>query len=383
MKRSKKMLMLVSLLCTSFINTSCSNKDKLLILNWGEYINDEMVQAFEEKYNCEVSISIADSNELFYSKVKSGTTVYDLVVPSDYMVKKMYENDLLQKIDTSKLSNFNQDNFLPGVKGIEQEYASEYDFEEYLNYQVPYFWGTFGLMYNKQKQGLKEALETYSWDAFFNKDLLPESTTTGMYNVPRDSYAASMFHLGYSPNDIGDNYLKEVKQDLIKANFDQWGTDELKKQIQKGDLDVAFVYTGDFLDMFYQDMAEGDKTIDDITYDIYVPDNTIAFMDSFVLTKNARNVDLAYKFMNYFLDPEVAYNNASVVGYCTTLTSSYNEIVDLKTSDDVSEQAWSYAMTTYYPILEGEKKYKGTPLINFDKNYLTKVTSMVNDVKTN
>lgn len=383
MKRSKKMLMLVSLLCASFINTSCSNKEKLLILNWGEYINDEMVQAFENEYNCEVSISIADSNELFYSKVKGGTTVYDLVVPSDYMVKKMYENDLLQKIDTSKLSNFNQDNFLPGVQGIEEEYSSKYDFKDYYDYQVPYFWGTFGLMYNKQKSGIKEALENYSWDAFFNKDLLPSGTTTGMYNVPRDSYAASMFHLGYSPNEIGDNYLNEVKQDLTKANFDQWGTDELKKQVQKGDLDIAFVYTGDFLDMFYQDMADGDKTIDDITYDIYIPDNTIAFMDSFVLTKNARNVDLAYKFINYFLDPEVAYNNASVVGYCTTLTSSYNKIVDLKSSSDASNQAWSYAMTTYYPILDGEKKYKGTPLINFDKNYLTKVTSMVNDVKTN
>lgn len=382
MKRSK-LLFLVGLICSSFISTSCSNKEKLLILNWGEYINDELVAAFEEEYNCEVSISIADSNELFYSKVKSGTTVYDLVVPSDYMVKKMYESDLLQKIDTSKLSNFSQDKFLPGVKGIEEEYSSNYDFEEYYSYQIPYFWGTFGLMYNKQKEGLKEALETYSWDAFFNKDLLPKGTTTGMYNVPRDSYAASMFHLGYSPNEIGDKYLQEAKEDLTKANFDQWGTDELKKQIQKGDLDVAFVYTGDFLDMFYQDTSDGGKAIEEVPYDIYIPDNTIAFMDSFVLTKNARNVDLAYKFMNYFLDPEVAYNNASVVGYCTTLQSSYDEIVALKSSSEASSRAWSYAMTTYYPILEGEKKYKGTPLINFDKNYLTKVTSMVNDVKTN
>ncbi len=382
MKRSK-LLFLVGLICSSLTSTSCSNKEKLLILNWGEYINDELVAAFEEEYNCEVSISIADSNELFYSKVKSGTTVYDLVLPSDYMVKKMYESDLLQKIDTSKLTNFSQDKFLPGVKGIEEEYSSKYDFEEYYSYQIPYFWGTFGLMYNKQKEGLQEALETYSWDAFFNKDLLPKGTTTGMYNVPRDSYAASMFHLGYSPNEMGEKYLQEVKEDLTKANFDQWGTDELKKQIQKGDLDVAFVYTGDFLDMFYQDTSDGGKGIDEVTYDIYIPDNTIAFMDSFVLTKNARNVDLAYKFMNYFLDPEVAYKNASVVGYCTTLQSSYDEIVALKSSPDVSSQAWSYAMTTYYPILEGEKKYKGTPLINFDKNYLTKVTSMVNDVKTN
>lgn len=380
MKKNK--LILFAIFFSLLMCSSCSSRNKLLILNWGEYINDAIVRRFEKEFNCEVYISIADSNELFYSKIKSGTTNYDLVIPSDYMVKKMYESDLIQKIDHSLLDNYQDDMFLNGVIGIQEEYETTFNFKDFKDYQIPYFFGSFGLMYNKSKPGIKEALETYSWDAFFNKDLLPKGTKTGMYNVPRNAYAASMFHLNHSPNEMGDNYLKEVKQDLINAHFNQWGTDELKKQVQKGDLDIAFCYTGDFLDMFYQDIKDNHKTIEEVNYDIFIPSQTIAFMDSFVLLKHAPHLSLAYKFMNYFLDENNAYENASIIGYCTTLKSSYNKIISLANDDDYFNQAFAYALNKYYPVLEGEKKYIGTPLINFDKNYLTKVSNMVNDVKT-
>lgn len=374
MQRSRFVsLLTLPVLCSTL--AGCGSRRQLLLLNWGEYINDEVVANFEKEYNCEVVVSIADSNELFYSKVKSGTTVYDLVVPSDYMVKKMKEANLIQKIDTSRLSNYDENNFLPGVLGIETEFINNYGFEDIKEYLIPYFWGTFGLMYNNNKVGLKEALEKDGWDAYFDKSKLPSGTRTGMYNVPRNSYAACLFKENLSPNLEGDEYLKIVEKDLSNAHFDQWGTDDLKKQVQKGDLDVAYMYTGDFLDMFYQDIEDGVKK-EDITYDVYIPENTIAFMDNFVLTKNARHVDLAYDFMNYFLDTDNAYENASVVGYCTPLKSTYEKIL----SDG---DARSYAMEKYYPIIEDETKpYIGTPLTNFDKNYLTKITNIVNDVKT-
>ncbi|MCQ3035200.1 MAG: extracellular solute-binding protein [Bacilli bacterium] len=374
MQRSRFVsLLTLPVLCSTL--AGCGSRRQLLLLNWGEYINDEVVANFEKEYNCEVVVSIADSNELFYSKVKSGTTVYDLVVPSDYMVKKMKEANLIQKIDTSRLSNYDENNFLPGVLGIETEFINNYGFEDIKEYLIPYFWGTFGLMYNNNKVGLKEALEKDGWDAYFDKSKLPSGTRTGMYNVPRNSYAACLFKENFSPNLEGDEYLKIVEKDLSNAHFDQWGTDDLKKQVQKGDLDVAYMYTGDFLDMFYQDIEDGVKK-EDITYDVYIPKNTIAFMDNFVLTKNARHVDLAYDFMNYFLDTDNAYENASVVGYCTPLKSTYEKIL----SDG---DARSYAMEKYYPIIDDETKpYIGTPLTNFDKNYLTKITNIVNDVKT-
>ena len=121
LRKNKIIMFLFPLLMGTFVTTSCSSSNKLLLLNWGEYINDDLVLAFEKEFNCQVVISIADSNELFYSKLKSGTTVYDLIVPSDYIVKKMYENNLLQKIDYSRLSSYYEGMFLPGVYGIEND----------------------------------------------------------------------------------------------------------------------------------------------------------------------------------------------------------------------------------------------------------------------
>lgn len=360
-----------------FILPSCSSKDVLLILNWGEYISDEVVEKFEEEYNCTVKLSLADSNELFYSKVKSGTTVYDLVVPSDYMIQKMYEKDLLEELDLSKIPNYNKEMFLPGVIGIESEM-----FEGNERYQIPYFWGTFGLMYNKQKAGLEEIVLSKGWDAYFNKDLPPNGTRCGMYGVARFSYAACMFYNNLSPNEITDETLKVYESTLRKAGFTEWGTDTLKKSIVSNNLDLAFVYTGDCLDMLYTKLDEENVTLEDITFDIYIPDNTIAFMDSLVMLKDARHKELAYKFMNFMLETENAYMNASVVGYCTPLKASYEQIVNY-VGDDAWLNNWSYAMKTYYPLpKESEKQYKGVPLTNFSKDSLTAINNIVNTVKS-
>jgi spermidine/putrescine-binding protein len=109
-----------------------------MFLNWGEYINDEAVRLFEEEYNVNVIIDIADSNELFYSKIRSGTTAYDLVCPSDYMIEKMYQKGLLQEIDLDRLTNYDPINnpFMPGVLGIQSQM-----FEGNDRYGIPYFLG--------------------------------------------------------------------------------------------------------------------------------------------------------------------------------------------------------------------------------------------------
>ena len=173
--------------------------------------------------------------------------------------------------------------------------------------------------------------------------------------------------------------MEEVRNTLNSRKYSAWGTDTLKKDIAKGDLDLAFVYTGDCLDMLYQQFSLG-KTKDTVTFDIYIPDNTIAFLDSLVLTKKARHVDLAYKFMDFMLETENAKMNASVIGYCTPLLSTYNAIVGSTNEDEAD---WAYAVSKYYPLpKEGEKKYKGIPLTNFSKSYLTELTNMINNVKT-
>lgn len=379
-----------------FSLTSCSTRRQLLILNWGEYINDDLVTAFEKEYNCTVSISIAESNELFYAKIKSGTTAYDLVVPSDYMVEKMYNKGLLQPIDFAKLPDYHEDDLLPGVKAIIEQL--ELTFPEARAYLVPYLWGTFGLMYNKNKKGLEEVIvEKEGWEPYFNKELLPKGTKVGMYNVPRFAYATTMFYQEQSPNIVTDETLSASKKILTNGKFDQWGTDQLKKQIASGNLDLAFMYTGDFLDQLYIEL-QGGTPLDAISFDIYIPEATIAFMDNLVIPKKARHVDLAHEFINYMVQKEQAYLNASVVGYCTPYQSAYDMIVNYETvdekwieyfnEDDYGKdwlKNWSYAMQTYYPLPKptDEIQFRGTVLSNknLTNQDLTRITNMVNNAK--
>lgn len=376
MKKNKILICLIIGL-SSLILAGCNGKNKLLILNWGEYINEEIVEEFERIYNVDVVINLVESNELFYSKVKSGTTVYDLVVPSDYMIEKMVEKDLLQKIDFSLLKNYDPVNnpFMPGVLGIQKEM-----FEGNEDYHIPYFWGTFGLMYNKKKAGLEEEITNYGWKAYFEDEYLPTDTKVGMYDVPRFAYAAALIYNNMSPNEQTNTSLDLAYKTLRKKDFNSWGTDTLKKRIASDNLDLAFVYTGDFLDMLYVKLET--TSLEDISFDIYVPDDTIAFMDSLVIPKKARHVELAHKFIDFLLDPEIAYLNASVIGYCTPIKKAYDKIVNYNGNDEWLN-SWAYATSKYYPLpdVNDPVQYKGVPLANLDQNFLNDIITMVNNVK--
>ena len=205
MRKSINLLLLVVTSILLCFTTGCSSKHKLFLLNWGEYINMELVEEFEQLYNCEVVISLADSNDLFYSKVKSGTTVYDIVIPSDYMVCKMYEKDLLQPIDYTKLGYETYEEYLnvfvPGVRGIISE--MEESTPNIKNYFVPYFWGTWGIMYDNTNQELVDAINSASnpWGLIFDDTMVPEETKVGVYDTSRYVYAMSMLYLGKSPNE--------------------------------------------------------------------------------------------------------------------------------------------------------------------------------------
>ncbi|MBM7454093.1 spermidine/putrescine-binding protein [Acholeplasma morum] len=376
----KKLYLMAIVVLGLVILSGCNNKKTLLLLNWGEYLNEEVLIAFEKETGYTVVQDLADSNELFYSKIKSGTTAYDLVIPSDYMIHKMYEKDLLQEIDFTKLTNYDPVNnpFMEGVKGIQSEM-----FLNNERYAVPYFWGTFGIIYNKQKAGLEEAVLTHGWDAYFDKQFRPAGTRVAMYNVPRFAYSAAMFYNNLDPNVITEETIDIAYDTLLNAGFTEWGFDTLKKGIVANNLDMAFTYTGDFLDMLYTRLDAGD-TLEDITFDIYIPQNTIAFMDALVIPKKARHVDAAHEFIDFLLRPEIAYLNASAIGYATPLQKSYDLIVSHLGDEDTWLNQWAYANQTYYPLpLETDVvKYKGTPLANIDQDWIDKITTMVNNVKS-
>lgn len=374
LKIHKKFILLLIVVALPFVLASCGQRDKLLVLNWGEYISEDVVALFEEEYGVEVSISIADSNELFYSKLKSGTTAYDLIVPSDYMIEKMMVKDLIQEIDFDKLENYDPINnpYLQGLQGIQATMLAGTE-----NYHVPYFWGTFGLMYNKLVPGLEEALETYQWQAYFDPAFRPANTRTGMYDTAQFAYATAMIYHDKDPNEFSEENLELAYQTLVDAGFITWADDQLKKSIAANNLDLAFVWTGDFLDVFYTSLGEG-TAYDDVTYNIFIPDTTLAFMDAFVIPKNARHVDLAHAFIDWFLDPEMAYLNASEIGYATPLQNTYDEIVSY-VGDDQWLNDWARAYVEYY---EDTPDFRGIPLANLDQAIISKLNLMVNNVKT-
>ena len=401
MKVNKHYFLSIIFILVTLFTFSCSGRETLLILNWGEYINEDVVMAFEEKYNVTVSMSITDSNELFYSRIKSGTTAYDLVLPSDYMVEKMVQKKLLKKIDFSKLTNYHDEIFTEGAKTIldslSPQTTSSGEVEDPKEYCVPYFYGTFGIMYDKTKPGLESIISdpSIAAQAFFTPSMLPSGTRVGIYDSPRFIYSAALQALGRpNINEVPDstNDLINVSQNLLKsAKIYEWGFDTLKKNIIAHNLDLAYTWTGDMLDMLYMQLDDG-KTLEEITFDLVIPDNTIAFMDCFVIPTKSRHEDLALKFIDFFIDPENAYANASTVGYCTPILQTYKWIVDplLAEADGlcVYEEdkdwldAWKYANEKYYPLNSVENPFKGVPLSNYEQSLLDIINQMVNKVKT-
>lgn len=395
---------------------SCSNKQTLLFLNWGEYIDEEMLAAFEEKYNCSVSMDLGDSNEIFYSKVRGGTTVYDVVCPSDYMIEKMYMNDMLEKLDFSKLTlsnyNPNSDDVRLGVKSIfadmntnlKMNLGDSYQDGEIKNYCVPYLWGTWGIMYTTEKEGLEEAVtkNENQWACLFDRSSVPSGTRVAMYDSHQHAYYAASRYFEKT-NPLSVDYGVELSnsdldriQTLIKdMNYDAWGTDSIKKDIVAGNIDLGFMWTGDFLYYYCESAASvvldayqaGDVTIDkvyemmetitdsskrvyeangnsyEIGFDCFIPDDTIAFCDNLAITKDSSNKDLAYKFIDFMssyqtsdsLDEDgneidvtalefasegtytPAYTNTYYVCYDATSVQVYESLVDLKNYEYTDE----------------------------------------------
>ena len=381
----KKVFLMIVLALVAFGVASCDNRPVLNILNWGEYINDEVVENFEEEYGINVKISVADSNELFYSKIKSGTTPFDLVIPSDYMIEKMVEEDMLIELDYAQLPNYDNVTYMDGVEQIFDSMtattlARNGETIDYKDYMVPYFWGTFGIIYNNRVDGLEEALNQHGWAAYFDADTYFPTARRGMYDVPQMAYAAAMFYRNQNPNTYSASLLEQVRTDIVNGNFTQWGDDMLKRDIESDNLDMAFTYTGDYLDRLYIQLDEG-KSLAQVRseFDIYIPENTLVFIDAMVIPDTAEHIDRAHLFINYLLDPEVVALNSEVVGYATALEEAYDIIVGYADSDDPWKKNWAQANLIYY-----NKDRQGTfiPMTTLKPSEIDAITSMIQQVIT-
>lgn len=315
MKKIKYLLVLVFALLLS----ACSEKadpNTLYVMNWGDYISEDVLVKFEKKYNVTVVLSEVESNEAMYEQIKTNRTSYDIAIPSDYMIEQLQAENLLHDIDYSKLTNFNKDNL--------NELAKKHG-PNSKNY-IPYFNGTIGLMYSKKKiKNIEEIVKKNGWNTLFDHSLL-KNGKIGMYNSSRDAFAAALLNLNLSVNTTNQKDLDKAYQALKKMHYDVYGDDNLKKNVGIGNTDLALVYSGDFFDEVFA--AEEDGR--DINFGFYTPQNTNYWVDGMVIPKHSKNPELAHKFLNFMIDQENAYENAAYVGYA----SPFKNVMNLMSKDE-------------------------------------------------
>ena len=304
----------------------------LNLLNWGEYISDDLIDEFQKKYHCQVVLETVTSSEAMYQKITSETTNYDVAIPGDYIVHQLYDENLLMELDVNNkdYENLNdyQNIFSDGLTSLMKKYMVNDENNEFNSYFMPYFWGSYSMLYSKSKESTKDILETNGFKALWNRNLFSDNVKIGMYDTARWIVASYLLSKDLDPNitDYDNNEASdlsdEIKNDCIAAlkqiKFDEFGNDSLKRNVANGSLDFCYTQSGDFFDALYLVYSSSSKNV---TFNITVPKTTAAFFDAMVIPKTCQNYSLANTFINFMLDKSNAYKNARDIGYSPTLKS--------------------------------------------------------------
>ncbi|WP_114571778.1 ABC transporter substrate-binding protein [Exiguobacterium flavidum] len=271
-----------------------SGENVLNIYNWGDYIEPELIDQFEKETGIKVVYQTFDSNEAMMTKVEQGGTTYDIAVPSDYAIAKMIDEDLLIPLDQSKI---------PNVKHIDPRFL-DVSFDPGNKYSIPYFWGTVGIVYNRDLIG-GDAITSWKdlWKPEYKNQIL-------LADGAREVMGMSLNSLGYSLNETDEAKLQEAKRNLMELtpNIKAIVGDEIKLLLANEEAGIGVVWSGDANEI----MSENDKL------DYVVPsEGSNVWFDNIVIPKTAKNVEGAHKFIDFMLDPENAAKNTDYVGYST------------------------------------------------------------------
>lgn len=275
----------------------------LNVFNWGEYISDgsegslDVNAAFEALTGIKVNYMNYESNEAMYSKIKSEAVSYDILIPSDYMIERLMNEDMLQTLDYSKIDNYHF---------IDDQYKGLY-FDPTDAYSVPYNVGMVGLIYNTTMvEGTPDSWEIM-WDAKYADNILT-------FNNPRDTFAIAQFLLGIDVNSTDKADWDRAAEKLKAQNGVLQGRvmDEVFNKMEAGNAAIAPYYAGDYLTMA--------ETNPDLAF-VYPKEGTNIFVDSIVVPKNAQNYDAAMLYINFLLEPEVALANAEYIRYASPNTA--------------------------------------------------------------
>lgn len=311
MKRRNLVLFLAMLMLTSFALVGCGEKrPSINVYNWGDFIDEDVIDMFEEETGIKVNYSMYATNEDLYVKLKQGGSSYDVVFPSDYMIERMIRENLVTKINKDNVSNLSKidDKFL------------DLDFDPNNEYSVPYMWGTVGIIYNKTL--VTDPVD--SWDILWNEKYKNQII---MLNSQRDTIAVALLKLGYSMNTRDLDELQEAKAELIKQSplvYAYLG-DEVKDVLIGGEAAMAVVWSGDAVAMIRENP--------DLAYAV-PKEGTNLWFDNMVIPASAKNVEAAEAFINFMTRPDIAAKNAEYIGYSSPVPEAIELLSDeLKNSD--------------------------------------------------
>ena len=306
---------LVSLLiCIIFVVSffsGCESKTTIYVYNVGDYIDEEVIKLFEKEYpEIKVNYETYYTNEEMHAKVKTGRTNYDVVFPSDYMVERMIEEDMLNKINFENMPNY---------KNIGKEFKN-LDYDPKGEYSVPYMWGTMGILYNKDMVDKKDM---NSWKAMYDKKYSGEIF---MLDSERDMISITLKSLGYSMNSDSDSELKEAQKALIKQKplVQAYCGDEVKDKMIANEGAMTIAWSGDaFYCMDYNDS---------LAYSIPEEGSNLWF-DSMVIPKTSKHQKEAELFIDFMCRAEIAKMNAEYIGY-STANKAGRELLDDSVKND-------------------------------------------------
>lgn len=298
----KKMFLIIAATALAFTaltgcgsKNSASDANKVYVYNWGEYIDPEVLDMFQEETGIEVVYDEFETNEIMYPKVASGGVSYDVVCPSDYMIERMIQDDLLEEL--------NYDN-IPNLSNIDQTYldqAKQFDPEN--KYSVPYCWGTVGILYNKTM--VDEPVDSWSilWDEKYKDNIL-------MQDSVRDAFAVALKSLGYSINSTDETQLNEAKELLIKQKplVQAYVIDQVRDKMIGNEAALGVIYSGEAI--FTQ------RENSDLEY-VIPKEGSNVWIDGWVIPKSAEHKENAEKFINFLCRDDIALKNFEYITYST------------------------------------------------------------------
>lgn len=322
-------------------NSGSSGQREVVVCGWGENIDEDLFDLFEEKTGIKVIYQTAESNEMMYSKVAMGGSGYDVVVPSDYMIAQMIEEGLLAELDFDNIPNFSliSDRFKNLVYDPDNKYS------------VPYTWGTLGIIYNPTM--ISDEID--SWEALF--DMRYEGMAS-MIGNPRDAIATALMYLGYSINTTDEAQIREA-YDLIAVSkaagvYQGFFMDEIYDKMEVGETALCTYYAGDYLSMYDNNP--------DLKY-VIPKEGSNWFVDAMCVLKDAKNKTEAEEWINFICSTEASLRNMDFIWYASpneTALEEYPAYYQEQTGEELPEEVYQ-VMAAPQEVLDKCEMYLNLP----------------------